>query len=174
MCYGMIEGGRPVISALVMFPGHLVSGKAPPPLEFLIDTGADLTLISALDAPKLDIEYRVSAQGRRVPHFDGVPLEQGPQMGGIGGGIDTYRVRDVRVIFPTLLDDCIEWHHETLSALYIPAVEATSVPNLLGRDILDRFNMYWNRSTGRIDMDRASTPGLDYAVQFVSIPASPP
>ena len=106
-----------------------------------------------------------------MPYFDGVALEEGPAMGGIGGGIGTFRVRDVHVLFPRLLDDCLEMHEEVLDSLYVPAGRATSIPNLLGRDLLGRFDLHWSQALGTIEMNRTSTPGGRYSVRYLELPA---
>lgn len=160
MCKADFYEGYPLIDALVIFPAHLVSGETPPPLSFLIDTGADSTMISAADAAKLGIEYRLSAEGVSTPFFGGQPLRKGPNVGGVGGGIRSYEVKDVNLLLVTMLDEeKLELHEEHLDVLYVPEGGISEIPNLLGRDIICRFNMVWDSLKKTIDLTRAAIPG---------------
>ena len=81
MCKGEFSNGTPVIYTFVVFPAHLVGQKTPPLLQFLIDTGAEKTMINAVDAEKLGIEYKVSAAGTSIPYFGGQALPEAGRMG---------------------------------------------------------------------------------------------
>ncbi|MFQ6028495.1 MAG: hypothetical protein ACE5Q6_13470 [Dehalococcoidia bacterium] len=158
---GFSSGGLPVINALVLFPAHLVSRRAtPPPLQFLIDTGADATMISAFDAPKLGIVYQADANGVQVPYFGGAALPQGASLGGVGGGINAYEVNDVTLILTCELDNGLtEYHSESLEKIYIPEGNVPDIPNLLGRDILSRFDILWKSGEKTIDFTRCLSQG---------------
>lgn len=157
---GPMFGGVPIVPAFVLFPVHVQQGRLPPPLEFLVDTGADKTMINAVDAEKLGVSYSRSAEGEDVAMFDGVRLREGPTMGGVGGGIKTYTVRNVSLLFVTLDDGrLIELHDEPLDELFVPEGTVREIPNLLGRDLLERFNFTYRPGDGFVDLARATLPG---------------
>lgn len=159
MCKGEFSNGTPVIYIFVVFPAHLVKRQTPPLLQFLIDTGAEKTMINAVDAEKLGIEYKVSAAGISVPYFGGQQLTQGGTMGGVGGGITAYEVEDVSLLLLTGLDTHTEVHREYLSPLYVPEGRVRGIPNLLGRDLLSRFDVSWKSLESTIDLTRVAKPG---------------
>lgn len=159
MCKAWFLNGYPLIYAFVLFPAHRAARERIPALQFLIDSGADKTMLNAIDAEKLGIEYRLSIEGKSEPFFGGLRLPKGPLIGGIGGGLEVYEVEDVLLIFRTERNNHIEYHEEFLDVLYIPEGTARSIPNLLGRDILNRFDFSWEISKGIIDFSRASKPG---------------
>ncbi len=159
MCQGELVNGHALIDALVLFPAHLKTGATPPTLRFLIDTGAEGTLINPIDAQKLGIEYQLSIKGTSIPYFGGQALKEGPEMGGIGGGIQTFKVKDVILVLLTALDDKLELHQEYLDWLYVPEGTAGELPNLLGTDVLTRFDISWKSLTSTIDLSRVASPG---------------
>lgn len=159
MCKGEFSNGKPVIYMFVVFPAHLVEQETPPLLQFLIDTGADRTMINALDAEKLGIEYKLSSAGVSIPYFGGQQLTKAGTMGGIGGGITAYEVEDVSLLLLTRLDTYIEVHREYLSPLYVPEGRVREIPNLLGRDILSRFDISWKCLEATIDLSRIAKSG---------------
>lgn len=160
MCRAQISNGRPIISAIVLFPAHLKQGVTPPILDFLVDTGADKTLINAIDAEKLGIKYRMSASGEPVATYDDVPLQKGPIMGGIGGGIQTFEVSNASLIMVTWVDNnIVESHEEPLQCLYVPDGRARAIPNLLGRDVISRFNLNIQAVENSVELVRAAIPG---------------
>jgi hypothetical protein len=129
-------------------------------LDFLVDTGADHTLINAIDAEKLGITYLMSAQGKDVATYNGVPLSPGPTMGGIGGGIRTYEVRDVSLVLVTWERNRIaRSHEESLPYLYVPEGGVRAIPNLLGRDILERFDLTVSTTHKMVELTRAAIRG---------------
>lgn len=160
MCKGLFFDGTPYIFATVLFPAHYRKAKEFPPfLTFLIDTGADTTMINSIDAEKLGITYRAS-----VPFFGKHPLEEGMVVRGVGGKIKTYIVKDVRLILKTSLNNHVEFHTEYLDHICIPEGEVMEIPNLLGRDILNLFNISYNNTKEFIDLSRVPIPGSGYGV----------
>ncbi len=159
MCLGIIYNNKSTILALVAFKAHLVSGQLPPPMIFLIDTGAEKTMINAVDAEKLGIKYQLSTGGLSIPFFGGIALHEGPVMGGVGGGIKSYIVPEVYLNLVTFLDNHVELHGENLDVLYVPEGSARGIPNLLGMDVLSRFDCSWMNSKSLVNFDRIRTLG---------------
>lgn len=168
MCKGRIFGAKPVMLGLITFRAHIVQGKMPPPLVFLVDTGAEKTMVSAGDAEKLGIKYELSPEGILVPFFGGTPLKKGPMMGGIGGGIQSYEVPNVYLHLITLLDGHVELHGEHLDLLYIPEGKVREIPSLLGMDILARFNCVWSSEHSYMDFSRIAKLG-SYQISIVEL-----
>jgi len=166
MCKGYVLEGAPFIKAFVIFPAHEVTKEYPPPLDFLIDTGASVTMISALDAEKLGIRYKTLIDGRSVPHFGDQPLKEGPKIGGVGGSIQSYIVKDVKLKFVTLLNNYIEFHEEHLKFLYIPDGRAKEIPNILGRDVINRFKFLWDDKL--VELSRGVKPGV-YTIWIMGV-----
>lgn len=171
MCEGIFSDGKPVVYAQVFFPAHLEEPPSIPPLEFLVDTGAEGTLISVTDAHKLGIEYKRTVRGLIEPFFGGEKLDKGPGLGGIGGGIASYEVKDVLLVFVTQYENCFERHVERLSVVYVPEGKAKGVPNLLGWDILSRFRLSCCITESSLELSRVKTPG-SYLVEIVPTPTS--
>jgi len=160
MCKGVFFDGSPYIFATVLFPAHYRKAKEFPPfLTFLIDTGADTTMINSIDAERLGITYRAS-----VPFFGKHPLEEAMVVRGVGGKIKTYIVKDVRLILKTSRNKHVEFHTEYLDHIYIPEGGVIEIPNLLGRDILNLFNISYNNTEEFIDLTRVPISGSGYAV----------
>lgn len=163
--------------AFITFPSPLAQieeGKASPnpvtlPLEFLVDSGAAVTMISGADVEKLRISYRKSSNGEEVPHLKDQPLEKGPKMGGVGGGIQTYVLPNVKLYLFSELEDRRELHEEDLEYLFIPEGKVKDIPNLLGRDLLSRFNIEWKSQEKSIELIRALEFG-SYSVHILPKP----
>ena len=123
---------RPFITASLEFPSarrpnrHIVT-------DFLVDTGADRTILSPRDAEKL--------------HGLGIEVEGlaiGPASTGIGGSV---RTRVIDAIFN--LDS-------SAFPLTIAILDATAglgrshIPSIIGRDILDQFALFVEQRSDRI------------------------
>lgn len=106
-------------------------------IRFYADTGASHTCISPRDARRLGINYN---------HLDKAPY----QVGGVGGMVDAYLLREPRFLF--IFEDSI--HIEFLnSCLVLKAVPkkgesekerhaaAQKLPSLLGVDVLENYSV---------------------------------
>lgn len=68
-------------------------------------------------------------------------------------------MKDVSLLLLTRLDTHVEVHREYLSPLYVPEGNVREIPNLLGRDILGRFDFSWKSLESTIDFSRVAIPG---------------
>ena len=141
MIRGYFSGGanaqRPFISCAVAFPEHPILESVS--VEFLLDTGADVTILSPLDA--LDIGLEV----------DG--LELGPPSTGIGGSAP-MRVVDAQ------LD--VQGYSISLK-LHVPEVE-NPIPSLLGRAFISTFALFLQQRTKTLvllDEEEVQSLGLN-------------
>ena len=106
-------------------------------VEFLVDTGATKTTISDKDAIRLGIDYEI--------------LEKlGKGMLGIGGVVDTYILKDPKLIFHT---ENKKKHTEQLESLcFLKHSEVNErilrIPSILGRDILNKHRLIYDKRQG--------------------------
>ena len=116
--------GRPYLEGRLFLPRLDVRGD----ISFLVDTGADASLINPLDSARLGIDYS--------------RLEGHAESWGIGGVAHNF------------IEDAVLVFSEPGVALYVyrltidisppgPAIPA-DLPSLLGRDILDRWRMTYS------------------------------
>ena len=103
-------------------------------IEFLVDTGATNTTISDRDATRLGIDYNVLEK-----------LASG--MLGIGGTVDTYILKDAKLIFHKADK---KTHQETLDRICILKHATLNerilrIPSILGRDILNKHALIYDK-----------------------------
>ncbi len=116
---------RPYIKGNIVFPG--IGEKD---ISFLVDTGADLTIIGEKDAIRFGPDYGKLERAKR-------------DMGGIGGKVETYRAevvlkiepdftdrRKVLVVKNKIPDNITNKEKEQLKNL------PGRIPSILGRDII--------------------------------------
>jgi len=113
---------RPFVSARLQFPNL---GNQRHPVELLVDSGADRTVLSSLDALRLGIIL--------------ASLESGLPSTGVGGQTDT------RIIEAFLTIDSFS------IPLTLTIVETSRpIPSLLGRDLMSHFALFMEERTGRV------------------------
>lgn len=126
---------RPYIDVLVTSPDaddHSFE------LSFVIDTGADVTLISPIDGQRLCRRLGVDLQS----------LPRGGLVGGIGGAVQTKVVRTTLVIgsYRTTID--------------VPIIDSPpspyDMPSLMGRDIIYDFALFMEHSADRLHLLRTA------------------
>jgi hypothetical protein len=122
------EGHRPVIDLRVGFP---LAGDGMLNVQFLIDTGANRTVLGSAEASQLESELGVDLAG----------LPQGPDIGGVGGSLFTQEV-DAELV---LGDERIP-----LNILVAPPYPTPVIPSLLGRDVLAGFALFLEERTERV------------------------
>lgn len=118
---------RPFVHAVCAFPAL----RRPFEVPLLVDTGADRTVISPLDAHRLS-----RALGMQL-----TTLAKGPPSTGIGGRMDTYIIDAVLTLgtFTT-----------PLRLTILDPTSSLPIPSLLGRDILSRFALFVEERTDRV------------------------
>lgn len=122
---------RPYVNGAVHLPDVGISGID---IRFLIDTGADRTLLGHRDALRMSRVYGVDLTQLRV----GLPFR------GIGGvSTKRYVVQAVLEfgVFSTDLD---------LAILEPVHGQPPSIPSLLGRDVLVHFALFMEERTNRV------------------------
>ena len=125
---------RPFLYCSFEFPGYPGIGTVE--LELLVDTGADRTILSPLDAEAIGIDTST--------------LTPGAKSIGIGGETVT------RVIESRL---SVQGYSTSLD-LHIPDVRQP-IPSLLGRDFMANFALFMEERTGRVLLlDREDLMGL--------------
>lgn len=103
-------------------------------LELLVDTGASRTTILDKDAIRLRLNLNKLEK-----------LDEG--MLGIGGTVDTYILKDVKLIFRR---EDKKSHTENLQRIYVlkhPNLneKIMRIPSILGRDILNKHTLIYNK-----------------------------
>ena len=120
--YTIGNRSRPYVSATFRFP-TLNSQRFE--VRLLVDTGADRTLLSPLDARRIGIDITT------------LPL--GSSSAGVGGQVPTRTVEAVLTI----------QYFSTPLTLTIPETPRP-IPSLLGRDILSHFAPFMEERTNRV------------------------
>ena len=134
---------RPYINLIVRFPG---ANNQSLEIPFLVDTGADRTLISPVDGARLRRELGVDILG----------LPFGMPIGGIGGQTET------RIIDATL-DIGEQPISTTLSLVEPPPGHFPTMPSLLGRDIIYELALFMEYRTDRmLLLDESETEGVSF------------
>ena len=106
-------------------------------IEFLVDTGADRTLLSPIDAENIGLDISKLKIGRRSI--------------GVGGEMST------RVLESKLTTQ----GYSTLLTLHVPEVRLP-IPSLLGRDFIANFGLFIEERTGRVlFFDQEEIDGLE-------------
>ncbi len=127
--YFRIEGPqkRPYVDAVVQFP---IINRQSLEISFLVDTGADRTILSPFDASRLREQFAV----------DLLSLPSGAPSSGVGGRAATRRI-DATLQMGDFSTDL------TLAILEPPPGRLPGMPSLLGRDIISRFALYVEERT---------------------------
>jgi len=107
-------------------------------VEFLVDTGASRTTICDKDAIKLGIDFSM--------------LEKlGEGMLGVGGVVNTYVLKDVKLVFRR---EDERSHVESFERIYVlkHAVldeKILRLPSILGRDMLNKYLFVYDNKRGK-------------------------
>ena len=102
-------------------------------VDFLIDTGADRTIIGSSDASRMVDEFDV----------DLTNLQDGPRGRGVGGTVAT-KTAEVALKF----DDFSE--NMRMEILEPPPDARFAIPSLLGRDVLSQFALFVEERTDKV------------------------
>lgn len=126
---------RPYINVLVTFL-DADAGNQSIEIEFVLDTGADHTLLSPSDADRLHSELGLDIRS----------MPQGNPIGGVGGYAETRTVRATLVI----------GSYETTMPLHVVDIPPgpSDMPSLIGRDIIYDFALFMEHSADRLHLLR--------------------
>ena len=102
-------------------------------IAFLVDTGADYTVLSPTDAINLRVEYGV----------DLLSLPFGPMLGGIGGEIATRRLE------VAIARSNFAWRGEILLAEPPPG-RFIEMPSILGWDVMRYLTLFMDYAADRV------------------------
>ena len=137
---------RPYIDLILEFP---IANNQALEIPFLIDTGADRTLLSPFEGTRL----------RRDLGIDLLGLPFGIPIGGIGGQLET------RMIDATV-DIGEQSISTTLSLVEPPPGYFPTMPSLLGRDIIYELALFMERKTDRLLLlDESETEYISFSVR---------
>ena len=118
--HGFRSNGRPYVRVQLYLPRLRARAR----IDFLLDTGADFTLIHLDDRMFFDAK----------PVRTGAGLTPGASMSGIGGGTNDYGIEEAVYVLQD--EDGVSWPLPGRTHIALdPAVRG--IPSLLGRDILD-------------------------------------
>ena len=123
--------GRPYFEAILYIPSQDISAE----LSFLLDTGADTSYLMPGDAKEIGLDRSILSDGYFAK--------------GIGGEMKSYRL-------PALLvfeDDENVYVYEVDLGVAAEADGLIDTPSLLGRDVINQWDLRYNRSASVIAAD---------------------
>lgn len=123
--------GRPFIEARIVLPQQKAFGN----VSFVLDTGADRSLLMPLDAQRCNIDWD--------------QLERTESSSGIGGQLEHY-VESAIVAF-TSGEELYLYSIEL--GISPPSVEIMKLPSLLGRDIIDQWRITYDKPSMTLTAD---------------------
>ena len=131
MLHGRIgdTSGSPYIEGRLLFPDLRLESD----ISFLVDTGADASLLMPSDAANMNLDYDAL-----------LPAEQPPI--GIGGTIEAYTHPAV------LLFGSRYWYFLDLE-IAAPYDHLDEMPSLLGRDVLRHWDMHYQPVDGQLTFE---------------------
>jgi len=125
--------GRPYLEALVILPRLKVRSG----VSFIVDTGADMTVLMPADAIKMGVNYK--------------KLRPGKKLTGVGGNCKSFSEKailvlsdgDRKIVFAYDIDMQIV---DTQAAI----TKSGYCPSLLGRNVLDRLRISYDAQKRKI------------------------
>ena len=114
-------------------------------IPFIVDTGAQITCLSGLDAERLQIETRY--------------LEPATDVIGVGGKCSAFRLDDIEIgLIDDITDERVSFHIEKVRSICV--ISSLKMNSLLGNDVLARFNVSTDRQNNVAELKRiAAAPG---------------
>lgn len=122
-------------------------------IDFIVDTGAQVTCLSGFDAERL--------------HIDTSYLEPATELTGISGTCNAFKLVDVEIgIADEFTARGINFHIETLQNICV--IETLKMRSLLGNDILARFDISTDRQGNIAELKRIPSAPENFRVVFRS------
>ena len=131
------SSGRPYVSARVFIPRLGLAGN----VSFIFDTGADSTVLMPADAITLGVDYG--------------SLSNPSQSLGIGGSASMYREWTYLTFADANGDRLYSYDIPLLICDYTP--DAMGIPSLLGRDVIDRWRVTYDKSAAELTAEVLSS-----------------
>ena len=130
---------RPMVTGFARLPNSSLERS----ILFLVDTGAEVTILHPLDAEQLGLDF--------------AGLGCGQSIAGIGGSAKVFD-QQLRLLFPDA--DTGAWYEYNLTILVAaPTEHNRSFPSLLGRDILRFWLTEYDPSNGLVRFTVRGTTG---------------
>jgi hypothetical protein len=118
-------------------------------VAFIVDTGAQITCLSGLDADRLHVETRY--------------LERAEDVIGVGGTCGAYRLRNIEIgLVDDVTPDRITFHIEKLE--YICVIDSLKMRSLLGMDLLSKFDLSTDRRKSAASLVRITDAPGEYQI----------
>jgi hypothetical protein len=122
-------------------------------IEFIVDTGAQVTCLSGLDAERLQIDTRY--------------LEPATDVIGISGMCNAFKLNDIEI---GLVDEFtaggVNFHIEPLENICV--INTLKMHSLLGNDILARFDISTDRQRNIAELKRITSAQGNFRIVFRS------
>lgn len=130
---------RPMVTGLASLPNSSLERS----ILFLVDTGAEVTILHPLDAEQLGLDFAGLGCGQSIT--------------GIGGPAKVFD-QELRLLFPDA--DTGAWYEYHLTVMVAaPTEHNRSFPSLLGRDILRFWLTEYDPSNGLVRFTVRGTTG---------------
>ena len=132
--------GRPYVEGRLFLPRFALHRH----MSFLVDTGADRTVLMPADALTMGVDY-AKLQGQE-------------EVGGASGTTHMFAEDTILLFFDA---DTQTFYLYALQILVAPATpDLESTPSLLGRDVLDRWDMHYRPVDELLEFTTLSSDGL--------------
>jgi len=129
-------------------------------IDFLVDTGATSTILSARDAVRLGISYN----GEGQPFWKGKGLPYVGDACGIGGNIKLYGLDKTFITLISHEPSYGERHTEFIARLLVAEAKYQEV-SLLGMDLMERFNIIVNSKATTVEFIRIPVKDTSYFIE---------
>ena len=124
-------------------------------VAFIVDTGAQVTCLSGLDADRLHIESRY--------------LEPTEDVIGVGGTCNAFKLSDIEIgLIDEVKGSRITFHIEKLDSIYV--IDSLKMLSLLGNDMLKKFDLVTDRSTASAQLKRIPSASGEYQIVSRELP----
>jgi hypothetical protein len=116
--------GRPYVEGRLSFPRLRIVGD----ISFILDTGADKSLLMPIDAERLGVDFK--------------KLERTDESRGVGG-LSRQFVEPAILAFT---DGSFLHVYQIPMRIAVPNPEIMDIPSLLGRDVIDRWSVTYDKA----------------------------